>query len=78
MTGLAALIGDFAALLTPHPGNDEHLTRWIDQARTENLPHLHAFTRGQEQLYEDARRQNIRGRSKMTKAQLENALTRSK
>ena len=33
--------------------------------------------RTKEQLYEDARRQNIRGRSKMTKAQLENALERS-
>ena len=46
MTGLAALIGDFAALLTPDPGNDERLTRWIEQARVEDLPHLHAFTRG--------------------------------
>jgi len=46
MTGLAALIGDFAPLLTPDPGNDERLTTWIDQARVEDLPHLHAFTRG--------------------------------
>jgi hypothetical protein len=48
MTGLAALVSDFAALLTPNPGNDEHLTRWINQARAEDLPHLHAFTRGLE------------------------------
>jgi transposase len=48
MTGLAALIGDFAALLTPAPDNDEHLARWIEQARAEDLPHLHAFTRGLE------------------------------
>ncbi|SNS01072.1 hypothetical protein SAMN06265360_1781, partial [Haloechinothrix alba] len=46
MTGLAALVGDFAALLAPVAGNDERLTRWIDQARAEDLPHLHAFTRG--------------------------------
>ncbi|MCI2424383.1 ISL3 family transposase, partial [Saccharopolyspora sp. K220] len=48
MTALAALIGDFAALLTPDPDNHERLTSWIDQARAENLPHLHAFTRGLE------------------------------
>lgn len=30
MTALDALIGDFAALLTPNAGNDEHLARWID------------------------------------------------
>ncbi len=33
--------------------------------------------RTKEQLYEDARRQKIPGRSKMTKAELENALSRS-
>ena len=44
--GLAAPIGDLVALLTPHTGNDERLARWIDHARSENLPHLHAFTRG--------------------------------
>ncbi|GAA5107645.1 hypothetical protein GCM10025762_12530 [Haloechinothrix salitolerans] len=35
MTMLAALISDFAGLLTPDPGNDERLTAWIDQARAE-------------------------------------------
>lgn len=42
MTGLTDLIGDFAALLTPDPDNDEHLTRWIEQAnifRTAEHPH---------------------------------------
>ncbi|SNR94901.1 Transposase, partial [Haloechinothrix alba] len=29
-------------------GNDEHLTDWIEQGRAEDLPHLHAFTRGLE------------------------------
>lgn len=48
MTGLAALISDFAALLTPDAGNDERLTAWIEQARAEDLPHLHAFARGLE------------------------------
>lgn len=48
MTTLAGLVGDFAALLTPAAGNDERLAGWINQARTEDLPHLHAFTRGLE------------------------------
>ena len=33
--------------------------------------------RTKEQLYEEARRRNVRGRSKMTKAQLQRALSRS-
>ncbi len=33
--------------------------------------------RTKDQLYEDAKRQNIRGRSKMTKSQLQRALSRS-
>ncbi|GAB2977401.1 ISL3 family transposase [Amycolatopsis acidiphila] len=48
MTALAGLVGDFAALLAPTVGNDIRLTGWIDQARAEDLPHLHAFTRGLE------------------------------
>ena len=48
MTALAGLVDGFAALLTPAPGNDERLASWINQARTEDLPHLHAFTRGLE------------------------------
>lgn len=46
MMALVGLVGDFAALLAPTDGNDERLTSWIDQARAEDLPHLHAFTRG--------------------------------
>lgn len=46
MTALSFLISDFAALLAPDPGNDALLNRWNDQARAEDLPHLHAFTRG--------------------------------
>lgn len=48
MTALAGLVGDFAALLAPTAGNDIRLTGWIDQARAEDLPQLHAFTRGLE------------------------------
>ncbi|HET7743349.1 MAG TPA: hypothetical protein VFK76_01285 [Gaiellaceae bacterium] len=33
--------------------------------------------RTKDQLYQEARRRNVRGRSKMTKAQLERALSRS-
>lgn len=46
MTALTALVRDFAALLTPDPGNNERLTSWIAQALAEDPPHLHAFTRG--------------------------------
>ncbi len=38
----------FAALLTPADGNAEQLTAWITEAQAEDLPHLHAFTRGLE------------------------------
>ena len=48
MTELAAAVGRFAVLLTPHAGNTDRLSRWIDQVRTVDLPHLHAFTRGLE------------------------------
>lgn len=48
MTILAALVGDFAVRSPQPPGNEERLTVWIDQARAEDLPHLHAFTRGLE------------------------------
>ncbi|MBN9743468.1 ISL3 family transposase [Amycolatopsis sp. A1MSW2902] len=48
MTALAGLVADFAALLAPTAGNDVRLTGWIELARGEDLPHLHAFTRGLE------------------------------
>jgi len=44
MTALAGLVGSFAALLTPDPGNGGLLTQWIITARAADLPHLHAFT----------------------------------
>jgi transposase len=49
MTALADLIGSFAALLTPASGNAELLTTWIANARAEDLPHVHAYTRGLDQ-----------------------------
>lgn len=46
MTDLAALVGGFAALLAPDPGNAARLQDWITAARAADLPHVHAFTRG--------------------------------
>ena len=46
MKALASLIGSFAALLVPDPGNEEKLVRWIAGARAADLPNLHSFTRG--------------------------------
>lgn len=48
MTELAALIRDFAVLLTPAGSNDSKLTDWITQARGADLPHLHSFCNGLE------------------------------
>ncbi|WP_034272546.1 ISL3 family transposase [Haloechinothrix halophila] len=81
MTGLAALISDFAGLLTPDPGNDERLTVWIDQARAEDLPHLHAFTRGLEldrhaadaaltQPFHNGRTEGVNTKTKLIKRQM--------
>jgi transposase len=49
MTALAGLVRSFAALLTPADRNSELLADWIADARAEDLPHLHAFTRGLDQ-----------------------------
>jgi transposase len=46
MKALASLIGSFAAMLTPGPGNEEKLQQWITDARAADLPDLHSFTRG--------------------------------
>ncbi|MCX4852088.1 ISL3 family transposase [Streptomyces sp. NBC_00893] len=48
MTALAGHIRSFAALLTPAADNARHLEEWISQVREDDLPHLHAFTRGLE------------------------------
>jgi transposase len=46
MTALAGLVHSFAALLKPANSNADRLDDWINAARQEDLPHLHAFTRG--------------------------------
>jgi transposase len=46
MKALAALIGSFAAMLAPDPGNEDRLQQWITRARAADLPQLHSFTRG--------------------------------
>lgn len=48
MTALADLIHAFAMLLNPADGHARLLTGWITTAHAEDLPHLHAFTRGLE------------------------------
>jgi hypothetical protein len=49
MIDLSSLITSFAALLRPQDGNSERLDEWITTARTADLPHLPAFTRGLDQ-----------------------------
>ena len=46
MTSLARLVGSFAALLRPDPGNEARLKDWAQAARACDLPVIHAFTRG--------------------------------
>jgi transposase len=46
MTSLAGLVGSFAALLKPEPGNETKLKDWTETARACDLPNVHAFTRG--------------------------------
>jgi len=48
MTALAAAVADFAALLTPKPGNAAALTDWIAQVRAADLPFIHAYATGLE------------------------------
>ncbi len=48
MTALAGHIRSFAALLTPAADNTRHLEEWISQVREDDLPYLHAYTRGLE------------------------------
>lgn len=81
MTGIATLISDFAALLTPDPGNDERLTAWIDQGHAEDLLHLHAFARGLEldraavsaaitRLFHNGRVEGVNTTTKLIKRQM--------
>lgn len=43
MTALATQVSDFAALLTPAPGNPGRLNAWIARTRAADLPFLHSF-----------------------------------
>lgn len=46
MTGLQALIRDFAALLTPRAENAPALEAWCDAAQAAELPNMRSFVRG--------------------------------
>lgn len=81
MTALAGLVRCFAALLTPAEGNTRLLTGWIADARTEDLPHLHAFTRGLDQdraavnaaltlPYHNGRTEGVNTKTKLIKRQI--------
>ncbi|MER6274465.1 transposase [Streptomyces sp900105755] len=48
MTALADLVHRLAVLLDPADGNAALLSTWITSVQAEDLPHLHAFTRGLE------------------------------
>ncbi|WP_181970549.1 hypothetical protein [Kitasatospora xanthocidica] len=45
---MAALVTDFANMLTPPLGNAAKLTHWIGQARVQDLPFLHSYATGVE------------------------------
>ncbi|OLT25775.1 hypothetical protein BJF83_22595 [Nocardiopsis sp. CNR-923] len=49
MARLADHIRGFARRVEPSPGNAEALSAWITGVREDDLPHLHAFTRGLDQ-----------------------------
>lgn len=46
MSALTGLIHTFATLLEPAEENSTLLSTWITSVQAEDLPHLHAFTRG--------------------------------
>lgn len=48
MTALTGHIRTFADLLKPAADNGRRLHEWISRVREDDLPHLHAFTRGLE------------------------------
>lgn len=48
MTALTGHIRTFADLLEPAANNSRRLHEWISRVREDDLPHLHAFTRGLE------------------------------
>jgi transposase len=75
------LIGSFAALLAPHPANEEKLVRWIAGARAADLPNLRSFTRGLDLdikaataaltlPYHNGRTEGVNTKTKMLKRQM--------
>lgn len=46
MTALTGHVGAFTQLLRPDGDNAELLEKWIAEVQADDLPHLHAFTRG--------------------------------
>jgi transposase len=81
MKALASLIGSFAALLVPGPGNEEKLVQWIARARGADLPNLHSFTRGLDLdmkastaaltlSYHNGRTEGVNTKTKMLKRQM--------
>jgi transposase len=81
MTSLARLVGSFAALLQPEPGNEAGLKDWAEDARSCDLPTIHAFTRGLELdpqavtaavtlPFHNGRTEGVNTRTKMIKRQM--------
>jgi transposase len=81
MTALARLVRDFATLLTPRPGNDDKLQKWITSAREADLPHLHSFARGLDldisaataaltMPFHNGRTEGVNNKTKMIKRQM--------
>jgi transposase len=81
MTALARLVRHFATLLTPRPGNDDKLQKWITSAREADLPHLHSFARGLDldisaataaltMPFHNGRTEGVNNKTKMIKRQM--------
>jgi transposase len=81
MTSLTRLVGSFAALLRPEPGNEARLKDWAEDARSCDLPTIHAFTRGLELdpqavtaaitlPFHNGRTEGVNTRTKMIKRQM--------
>jgi transposase len=81
MSALADLVRTFAALLTPTQANADGLNAWIARTRKDNLPHLHAFTRGLDQdrdavnaalssTYHNGTTEGVNNKTKLLKRQM--------
>jgi transposase len=81
MTSLTGLVRSFAAMLKPDPANKARLSEWAETARTCDLPHVHAFTRGLERdelavitaltlPFHNGRTEGVNTKTKMIKRQM--------